>query len=53
MTLPLAVTDMVQGVVWLPARVRQTPLGALLGAGVGHRMQVGPALISSAEGHGA
>ncbi len=52
-TLPLAVTDMVQGVVWLPARVRQTPLGALLGAGVGHRMQVGPALISSAEGHGA
>ncbi len=52
-TLPLAVTDMVDGVVWLPARVRATPLGALLGVGLTDRLQVGPAFVSSAEGHGA
>ncbi len=40
-TLPLAVTEMVDGVVWLPRRVRGTPLGALLGAGVADRVEVG------------
>ena len=45
--LPLAVTDMVDGVIWLPSRINQTPLGSLLGAGVADQVQV------SAEGEGA
>ncbi|MTD14466.1 NADH-quinone oxidoreductase subunit G [Nakamurella sp. YIM 132087] len=39
-TLPLAVTTMLDGVVWLPGRVRGTPLGALLGTGAGGRVDV-------------
>jgi NADH-quinone oxidoreductase subunit G len=48
-TLPLAVTDMVDGVVWLPARVRQTPLVAQIGAVVGDRVRV--ERFSASEGH--
>ena len=48
-TLPLAVTDMVDGVVWLPARVRQTPLVAQIGASVGDRVRVERSHTS--EGH--
>ncbi len=47
-TLPLAITDMADGVVWLPARVRDTPIGALIGAGVADRVRV-----TAAEGQGA
>jgi NADH-quinone oxidoreductase subunit G len=49
-TLPLAVTEMADEAVWLPARVRQTPLVALIGATVGDRVQVERAHTS--EGHG-
>ncbi len=52
-TLPLAVTEMSDAVVWLPARVRQTPLGALLGVGVADVVRVGPAVAASAEGLGS
>jgi NADH-quinone oxidoreductase subunit G len=48
LTLPLAITTMADGVVWLPGRVRGTPLGALIGAGVAQRVQV-----TAAEGQGA
>jgi hypothetical protein len=40
---------MVDGVVWLPARVRQTPLVAQLGATVGDRVRVERSHTS--EGH--
>jgi len=39
-TLPLVVTEMVDDAIWLPARVRGTPLGSLIGAGVAERVQV-------------
>ena len=39
-TLPLAITVMADGVVWLPARIRQTPLVAQIGAAVGDRVRV-------------
>ncbi len=48
-TLPLAVTEMADGVVWLPARVQQTPLVARIGAAVGDRVQVKRS--STSEGH--
>jgi len=51
-TLPLAVTEMVDGAVWLPARIRGTPLGALLGAGVADRVEVGPGQAPLFEGQG-
>ncbi|GGM03746.1 NADH-quinone oxidoreductase subunit G [Nakamurella endophytica] len=42
-TLPLQVTAMVDEAVWLPGRIRATPLVALLGAGSGDRVRVRPA----------
>ncbi|MET3804721.1 NADH-quinone oxidoreductase subunit G [Nakamurella sp. UYEF19] len=42
-TLPLAVTEMVDGVIWLPGRIRETPLIALLGATAGIGVRVAAA----------
>ena len=49
-TLPLAITGMADGVVWLPGRVRQTPLVAQIGAAVGDRVRV--ERFHTSEGHG-
>ena len=48
-TLPLAITDMVENVVWLPARVQQAPLVALLGAAVADRVRVEPAHVAGGQ----
>ena len=39
-TLPLAITTMADGVVWLPGRINATPLGALIGAVAADRVHV-------------
>jgi NADH-quinone oxidoreductase subunit G len=40
LTLPLAITVMSDGVVWLPGRVNAAPLHAVIGAGVADRVHV-------------
>ena len=42
-TLPIEVTVMADGVIWLPSRINGTPLGALLGGAVTTQVQVTPA----------
>ena len=39
-TLPLAVTEMLEGVIWVPGRVGDTPISAALGSAVGDQVRV-------------
>ncbi len=43
-SLPLHVADVTDGVVWLPGRISGVPLGSLIGATTGDRVQVSAAL---------
>jgi NADH-quinone oxidoreductase subunit G len=49
-TLPVAITPMVDDVVWLPAMIGGRPTGGLIGATVGARVHIGPVLWDAAEG---